>query len=72
VKIYFITNHQTFHVLNLADKHLQIRDGRNHIALLSAPIVWWRKPWEGLDGHGTCLCRVSSPNGPFGKRSLHL
>jgi hypothetical protein len=29
------------------------RDGRNHIALLSVPIVWWRKPCEGLDGHGT-------------------
>jgi len=25
--------------------------------------VWWRKPWEGLDRHGTCLCRVRSPNG---------
>jgi len=25
----------------------------NHIALLCVPIVWWRKPYEGLDGHGT-------------------
>jgi hypothetical protein len=21
--------------------------------ILSAPIVWWRKPYGGLDGHGT-------------------
>jgi len=34
-------------------KHLQSRDGRNYIALLSVPIVWWRKPCEGLDRHGT-------------------
>ena len=25
----------------------------NHIALLIVPIMWWRKPCEGLDGHGT-------------------
>jgi len=24
-----------------------------------------------MDGHGIFLCRVRSPNGPFGKRSLH-
>jgi len=29
-------------------KYLQNRDGMNHIALLSVPIVWWRKPCEGL------------------------
>ena len=23
------------------------------IAILSVPIVWWRKPCEGLYGHGT-------------------
>jgi hypothetical protein len=33
--------------------HFQNRDDRNHIALLSVPIMWWRKPCEGLDGHGT-------------------
>jgi hypothetical protein len=25
----------------------------NKIALLCDPIEWWRKPREGLDGHGT-------------------
>ena len=33
----------------------------NISALLSFPIVWWRKPCEGLDGHGVFLCRVRSP-----------
>jgi hypothetical protein len=23
------------------------------IALLNVPIVWWRNPYGGLDGHGT-------------------
>jgi hypothetical protein len=26
--------------------------GEIRIALLSVPIVWWRKPYGGLDGHG--------------------
>ncbi|MGB3861868.1 MAG: hypothetical protein WA915_07265, partial [Candidatus Aminicenantaceae bacterium] len=29
-------------------KHHLIRDGRIHTALLSVPIMWWRKPCEGL------------------------
>ncbi len=33
--------------------HPQNRNGINHIALLSVSIMWWRKPCEGLDGHGT-------------------
>ncbi len=31
-------------------------------ALLSVPVVWWRKPYGGLDGHGTSSegrCEVS-------------
>ena len=36
----------------VAGKHTQNHDGINHTALLSDPIVWWRKPCEGLDGHG--------------------
>jgi len=31
------------------------RDAGNYIALSSVPIVWWRKPCEGLDGHGISL-----------------
>ncbi len=26
---------------------------RDYVALLEVPIVWWRKPYGGLDGHGT-------------------
>jgi hypothetical protein len=25
----------------------------NRVALLEVPIVWWRKPYGGPDGHGT-------------------
>ena len=44
-------------------------------ALCSAPIVWWRKPYVGLDGHGTSLKRCegspeSSEVSALGKLSV--
>lgn len=33
--------------------HPQNHNRTNHERRLSVPVMWWRKPCGGLDGHGT-------------------
>jgi hypothetical protein len=42
----------------------------NHIALLSVPIVWWRKPCEGLHAGMVHLLRGDVRKAPMTERSF--